>query len=230
MALVSILTNGKLFGAPPTGARIGTLTIDVTVSESHKSEATPTENPVESGVNVTDHVEQKPDELTINGEVSATPLNFEATLKGIGTSVGAFIGKRIGKGLGSTIGGAIGGALTGLLFKKQDRIKNAYDQLLDLQRKRIPFDVITGLRKYDKMLLSSLTIDRGQDTRGKLVFSATFKQIRIVQNKVIFIKLNRAATGSASKKDDQGKKSPEEMKADNKTFAKSLLDKIRGTS
>lgn len=230
MALLSILTNGKLFGSPPTGAKIATLTIDVTISENHKSESPPTENPVEEGVNVTDHTERKPNELTINGLVTDTPLNFEATLKGIGTNVGAFIGKKIGKGLGGSIGALAGGALTGLLFGKVNRMENAYKQLQDLQDKRIPFVIVTGLRRYDSMLIASLEVNKDQTTGRKFVFTCTFKQVRIVQNATVRIPFSRARTGATDKKQDQGKKSTTEPTKDNKTFAKSLLDKISGAA
>lgn len=53
---------------------IGGLTFDATFKESHESELIVTDNPVESGVLVTDHAYMSPLKLTIRAGVSNTPL------------------------------------------------------------------------------------------------------------------------------------------------------------
>lgn len=49
------------------------LTLDATVSETHKSENKTTEHPVEKGANVADHVIEYPWGFTVEGVLSQTP-------------------------------------------------------------------------------------------------------------------------------------------------------------
>jgi len=54
--------------------RIGELDVDASITEEHKIENEGTEYPVEEGAKRTDHLRQKPVELSIEGVVSDTPL------------------------------------------------------------------------------------------------------------------------------------------------------------
>lgn len=53
---------------------VGGLVFDATFSEKHEIEAEITQNPVETGVNIADHMFMKPIRLTISAGVSDTPL------------------------------------------------------------------------------------------------------------------------------------------------------------
>jgi len=55
---------------------IAQIEVDVSVSETHETDCDVTENPVESGANVTDHVFVKPARLTVEGLVSDTPIKL----------------------------------------------------------------------------------------------------------------------------------------------------------
>ena len=61
-------------------AKIGALELDASVSEGHDGEVEVTEHPVEVGANVSDHARIKPDTLTMEGVISATPFGKEASL------------------------------------------------------------------------------------------------------------------------------------------------------
>lgn len=54
--------------------QIGELVLDAVMGQSHDINSTPTKNPVEEGSQVTDHVQLEPIELSIDGAVSATPV------------------------------------------------------------------------------------------------------------------------------------------------------------
>jgi hypothetical protein len=56
--------------------QIAQIEVDVSVSETHETDCDVTENPVESGANITDHVQVKPARLTVEGLVSDTPIKF----------------------------------------------------------------------------------------------------------------------------------------------------------
>jgi hypothetical protein len=62
---------------------LGSLTLDASLSEDHASEVELTDNPVETGVNITDHKRKKPAQVTIVGVISNTPLEFLSFLSGL---------------------------------------------------------------------------------------------------------------------------------------------------
>ncbi len=70
MALLSLLFGKK------NKLKIAHIEVDVCVSESHETDCDITENPVESGSYITDHVQVKPARLTIEGLVSDTPISL----------------------------------------------------------------------------------------------------------------------------------------------------------
>lgn len=63
-------------------------------------------------------------------------------------------------------------------------LSETYEQLLNLQASRIPFDVITPKRKYPNMLFKSLKQNTDKYTENCLSVVAEFKQIIIVQTQV----------------------------------------------
>lgn len=61
-------------------AAIGALELDASVTEGHEGEVEVTEHPVEVGANVSDHARIKPDTLTLEGVISATPFGKTPSL------------------------------------------------------------------------------------------------------------------------------------------------------
>lgn len=59
---------------PENRVKIGSVELDASISEGHRSPAQVTTNPVEVGLNVTDHIRALPARLTIRGMVSNSPL------------------------------------------------------------------------------------------------------------------------------------------------------------
>lgn len=226
MAVISVLV-GKFFGGRK-GVEISGFVLDATVNEVHSLESEPTEHPVEDGSPITDHIDVKPDQITIDGIVSDTPLNLGATLQGGGTIAGQVIGRKIGGVLGQQAGALGAGALVGLLLNRSgSSTKNAYDHFRDLQNKRIPFTVITGIHRYENMILTSLTVTKDTSTGKSLRFSASCKKIKIVQNEVVKIKNTLSGTTSAASKAKLGRKNEEEITQDNRTLAKTLFDNTK---
>lgn len=133
--------------------KIGPYIIDAFITETHKSDVTLTQFPVEFGANITDHAVLEPLKLSLEGIVSnSTPLIFGAEFR----------------------------VPTGLDGSKFSRSTNAYLSLLRLQQQRELIDVQTGLVLYKNMLLQSLTIDRSRTTADSLFFSAKLEAIIIV--------------------------------------------------
>lgn len=61
--------------------------------------------------------------------------------------------------------------------------KDAYNLMLAIRRDRRLVDIQTSLRGYANMALQALSIPRAAGRADGLLFSATFKQVEIVQNK-----------------------------------------------
>ena len=234
MALVSILidkvTNrqrGTIFSlkdAIPNDPILD-FHIDVTLTENHSFESEVTENPVEEGVVISDHIDLKPESLTITGVISDTPLNLSTSAQGAATTAGAFVGKKIVGPLGA-VAGVGAGAVAGLLAGPNNRMKTAFDHLRDLQSKRVPFTVITGLKRYTNMVIVSLTINRDSKSGRSFNFTATLKQIRIVESKTIKIK-NTFSSTPAGAKQDLGKKSAIEAQKDIRTVSAQFYDFVK---
>ena len=203
--------------------------IDVTMTENHSFEAEATENPVEEGVVISDHIDLKPESFTITGVISDTPLAFGASVQGASTAAGAFVGKTVLGPLGA-LAGVGAGALAGTLVGGSNRMKNAFDHLRDLQTKRVPFTVITGLRRYTDMVVTSLTINRDGKSGRSFNFTAVLKQIRIVKSKVASIPNTFKNVSGAGPAQELGKKSANDVTSDNKTLSLKTFLSVLGRS
>lgn len=227
MSIVSILTDKVTGNSRGTklslkdsvfSENIPDFFIDVTLTEAHQSDSEPTENPVEEGVTITDHIDLKPVTFTMTGTVSNTPLNFGTSIQGAATAAGSLVGKRIAGPLGVHAGVAAG-AFAGLLSSiGGSRTKNAFDYLRDLQSKRVPFTIITGLHVYKSMVITSLTVNRDSKTGNSFNFSATMKQIRIVKSREVKIPNTLRVTHGAGASQDLGKKSAVDAKKPDATL------------
>lgn len=90
-----------------------------------------------------------------------------------------------------------------------------YEKLLELQRKREPFDIVTGKRLHKHMLLESLTVLTGQDTENCLMFTAQCREVIIVKTKVTAVppRKNHANPGKTGATDDKGQQQPQKRKS-----------------
>lgn len=60
-------------------------------------------------------------------------------------------------------------------------LDETYSAMLELQESRIPFDVVTGKRKYESMLFKSIRVTTDKMTDNVLAVQAVLKHIKIVQ-------------------------------------------------
>lgn len=178
------------------------IVIDATVRETHVSECEVTKNPVEGGAPVADHVQVQPKKLSIEGVISDTPLGF------------AFIGN---------IQNLVRSVTQ--IFGARSRSQDAYDDLVRLQESRRPFTVITNLKKYDNMILTSLTVPRDSSTGGAIHFTAEMQQVIIVKSEEIAnLATDAADVGAKTKNLGQKVTQPVEAEAQVATKSKSILN------
>lgn len=150
--------------------------IDAAAQEEHSFDSEVTEYPVEKGADIADHVRSRPIVVTIEGIVSDTPL-------------GSLRERRITE-FGDPL---VAGDVSEGMFAKLQKIRDA----------REPVTIVTSLRKYDNMVLQSISIPRDATTGDALRFRAQFIQIVLVTNARTVI---RTAEPGGKKKTDQGNK------------------------
>lgn len=101
--------------------------------------------------------------------------------------------------------------------------RDVYQKLLTMQRDRLPFDVTTGKRQYQNMLIKSLDVTTDKVSENVLMCSLTLREVIITQTQSITVadKSNMADGVSTAPVQDAGVKSP-------KTTNESLLFQSQG--
>jgi hypothetical protein len=166
----------------PRKAKIGTLTLDASISESHESTNDVTTHPIESGALITDHVIKKPQTIRIEGIVSNTPIGFG--LK----QLTAFAGKT-------------------LPFPREaGPAQEAYETLMRLRESKTPITVVTALQEYDDMVIESLTFPRDAGSGDALRFTANLVQVQVVDIKTETLSVTGKKKGGQRRKNTASEK------------------------
>lgn len=95
-----------------------------------------------------------------------------------------------------------------LSFDQSSRLGSIYQNLLDLQASRIPFDIVTPKRIYRSMLFSVLGLTTDKNTENILAVQMSFQEVIIVS--VGTVQVPRRAQknpGATGKTENAGKKS-----------------------
>lgn len=116
--------------------------------ETHAVSSDVTDHPVETGVNISDHVRPRPKTFTIEGIISNTPI-------GIFAAADAFVG-------------GLGGAGRG---------EDAYELLLQYWEQGRPLDLLTSLRDYSNLVITNMSVTRNAQTTNGLHITIGLKQI-----------------------------------------------------
>ena len=143
------------------GETITEVPIDVIGTRNYKYGATVTDFPIEAGSTGTDHRKKNPDEISLEGMVSGSPLDSASLTQNLGL-----------RGDGGNQ--AQGQGFTPIM------IQTAHDMLLDLHEKGTLVEIQTEYRLHKNMSLTELSIARSKTTGLALDFTATFKQEKIV--------------------------------------------------
>lgn len=159
--------------------KIGLIIPDVVVSEKHSDTLEITEHPVEIGAPVADHSFKRPAELSM-----------EVGFAGGGSLLDLLNTTSFGIGLGLSP-------------------RETYQQILDLQASRVPFDVVTGKRIYSNMLIRVIDVTTDRTTENVLMASLVLRQVLISQTQSISVanKSDMASGVSTSAVQNTGTKS-----------------------
>ncbi|HHT5345844.1 TPA: phage baseplate protein [Raoultella planticola] len=137
--------------------RIGLIVPSVVISEKHSDTLEITEHPVETGAAVSDHAYKRPSEVVM-----------EVGFAGGGSLLDFADTTAIGLSLGLSP-------------------KETYQQILDLQASRIPFDVVTGKRLYTNMLIRALEVSTDRTSENVLMAVMTLREVIITQTQSIAV-------------------------------------------
>lgn len=176
----------------PTQVILDTILVDCTLNELHQYDAQVTEFEVEKGFNVTDHRFIRPVEFSMTGIISDTPSDPDI-IKEASTVGAGLIGNEAAV-LTQTAFDAIQ-ATNNLISGDAVLTRQAFSKLLALytgggvsvldDNVTPPgvFTIVTKYRVYKNMVVKSLSFPRDRTTGDALRFSASFKEIRIVETK-----------------------------------------------
>lgn len=134
--------------------RIGELVISVLISENHDDKLTITDHPVHRGASISDHAYMMPRKVTLQcGWSNADYAALE----------------------GAPVSGSGNGLPTSAQY-----VDGVYNQLLNLQRSAQPFELVTSRRRYENMLIESLSVTHDATTSGALRVTAGLREVIIV--------------------------------------------------
>lgn len=159
--------------------------IDCTISEAHARESRPSKFPVEDGTTVGDHIILGNFTLKLQGIISDSPLRIEKAL--LTTAVSAFV-PPLGVVAAAAGANAVQRLFSTISGSKSPSVK-AYEQLLELQSQRQPFNVVTTLKRYKSMWIANLSAPRDAATGQALVFDLDLEEIIIVKPKTVLIQV-----------------------------------------
>lgn len=177
--------------------KIGLIIPDVVVSEKHQDALEITEHPVEIGAPVSDHAYKRPSEVTM-----------EIGFSGGGSLLDFADTSALGISLGTSP-------------------KEIYQQILDLQASRVPFDVTTGKRQYSNMLIRAIDVTTDRTSENVLMCVLTLREVIISQTQSITVadKANMQEGVSTASLQNTGTKS---VKTANNSLLLTLFSGAKG--
>jgi hypothetical protein len=140
--------------------RIGIIVPSVVISEKHMDVTEVTEHPVELGAPVSDHAYDRPSEVTME-------LGFAG-------------GGSLIDGIDTT---EIFNVSTGLSLGTSPA--DVYQQLLDLKKSKVPFEVTTGKRQYKNMLIRAIEVLTDKTSENVLMTTLTLRELLITETQKV---------------------------------------------
>lgn len=213
-----------LFGKKRGGV-IGTLQLDATINETHTINNQITTYPIEEGSNISDHIRQLPDEITMSCFVTNSPINIlqESNARIVKDATGKFSVKDLERSIVS------------------NRVISAFEQLLAMSGRKIDGEnidpngnitVVTGLRVYRNMAIVTISVPRNATTGDSLRFDITLRQIETISSETIILPDAKPevkdTTSSTNKKGNVNTKQASAKQEENVSRAKSIYNKAKG--
>lgn len=159
-----------LFGPP--SRKMSNLVADAVLEEMHEDELVLTDHPIQYGSVITDHAFKLPSRVTLTYGWSQSPSSLASVRETFSSTVTDVQSA-------TTLRGQVQ-ALYGTA-----RINGYYDRLRTLQTDRVVFSIVTGRRKYDNMMLVSLSLVTDKDTENAMVVRAVCREVQFADTQTI---------------------------------------------
>lgn len=161
-----------------TGVSIPAFELDCVPSETFNGSTSYTKNPVQKGINISDHATHNPITLSISFIVSNFPIRIEE----LPISVGAGI---IG-GLSNSIVAKI--AVSEAIVKLRElmdpegylRSRKAFEKIEEIRLKSVPLQIFSKRTEYQNMVITSFSVTDDVNTQDSLIGTLSFEEINIV--------------------------------------------------
>lgn len=198
--------------------------LDINTVEQHTSKLKVTENPIENGANIADHAVLEPKEISINGLIVGyekntfsiapfwgidlfnypLPMPIKTFAEQAENMVNRFAShfQTTAEKLNQVVADFLPeyqSPIVNSLFS--DRIADAYEKLLAIQRSGEPVILQTNAKQYNNMVLSSVGLTQQKNTYGE--FALMFREIFIVETQIA------SGLNQTVKKQNLGKTQPQ---------------------
>ncbi|MBF0032742.1 hypothetical protein HAX39_09095 [Citrobacter freundii] len=184
--------------------KIGVLIPDVVISEKHSDTLEITEHPVEKPTSagtgsVSDHAFRRPSEVVM-----------EVGFAGGGTLLDFADTSELGLSIGLSP-------------------SETYEKILDIQRSRVPFSVVTGKRVYKNMLIRAIEVTTDKSSENVLMAVLTLREVIITQTQKIKVadKTDMSQGVSTSAVVDRGQVTTVPVSAKNTSFLKTIYGNVK---
>jgi hypothetical protein len=149
---------------------IGGFVIDAFLAEHYSFSNDVTTIPVEEGSIISDHIVEQQDVISVEAFIGNTEFAVIANNGEVLASIQP--------------------------PDKTARIRQAYQELLRLMRKKETIDVVLGLSPFSNMVITSFNIDRDAGNGADLPFSMEFKSIKIVKSEEAAVSASAPGAGA----------------------------------
>lgn len=149
---------------------IGPFTAQVTIEERHADEMVITDHPVESGAVISDHAYMLPSSVLIRAGWSESPSvdgGIGSLTADVGLGLSGLTSMTSGEGVGS--------------------VREVYENMLVLQSSRIPFEIQTGKRLYQNMLIRRLETTTDKENENSIIMTIDCREVLIVKTQVVSV-------------------------------------------
>ncbi len=224
------------------------LFFDAVTEEAQDLASTATEHPVEEGANIADHIRDELERCSLEvfvsnqpvydwnnkgGKVSSVPIKLQKFKPPLAPTPGAVfgaIGSAVKAGVGALLGGNREYAAQVLQFKQSfNAVSDTLTVLETLKKSRQLVNVVIPSKTYENMLIEKVHVSRNASTGDGAKFHLEFKQLRMVEAKIVNAPIPTEIRGATMK--TKGAQGPKNAKAETqkKSIAKGLLDQLLGT-
>lgn len=157
---------------------------DAVLQEQHDQANIITEHPTELGQPIADHVRNQADRLTLECQVTNSPVEQPTTHnRGARMSLQSI---QLDMPPGRAAAGEGPVTVSVYAFDGEiDRVSDIFAELTDLKQRAIPLTIDMTLRTYDDMIVETFSTPRDSASGNSITFSLALKNVRTVQTQSV---------------------------------------------